>query len=56
MPLGYTAVIPFGRAYDPRTGKGWEGVGVRPDIRVPAEKALQKALKLAGVKNRDISR
>jgi Peptidase family S41/N-terminal domain of Peptidase_S41 in eukaryotic IRBP len=52
MPGGYTAVIPFGRAYDPRTGKGWEGVGVLPDLRVPAGKALQKALDLAGVKVR----
>jgi hypothetical protein len=50
MPAGYTAVIPFGRAYDPRTGKGWEGVGVQPDVRVPADQALEKALRLAGVK------
>ena len=48
MPAGYTAVIPFGRAYDPRTGKGWEGVGVLPDIRVPPAKALEKALELTG--------
>jgi len=50
MPLGYTAVIPFGRAYDPRTGKGWEGVGVQPDILVPAANALSEALRRAGVK------
>lgn len=48
MPGGYTAVIPFTHAFDPRTGEGWEHAGVRPDIRVPAEKALAKALALAG--------
>src|SRR5262249_40678680 len=48
MPLGYTAVIPFGRAYDPRTGKGWEGV--EPDIPAPAAKALTEALRRVGVK------
>ncbi|MEA2345448.1 MAG: hypothetical protein QOF63_3617 [Thermoanaerobaculia bacterium] len=50
MPAGYTAVIPFGRAYDPQTGNGWEGVGVLPDISVPAGKSLKSALELAGVK------
>lgn len=50
MPLGYTAVIPFGRAYDPRTGKGWEGGGVRPDIPVPSANALTEALRRAGVR------
>ena len=50
MPGGYVAVIPFGRAFDPRTGKGWERVGVQPDVRVPAEQALAAALKLAGVR------
>jgi len=50
MPLGYTAVIPFGRAYDPRTGRGWEGVGVQPDIPVPAANSLTEALRRAGVK------
>jgi len=50
MPAGYVAVIPFGRAYDPRTGKGWEGTGVQPDIRVRADQALDRALQLTGVK------
>ena len=35
--------IPFGRAYDPRTGEGWEGRGVIPDVAVPAEQALAAA-------------
>ena len=32
--------VPYGNAMDPKTGKGWEGKGVIPDIAVPKEKAL----------------
>ncbi len=32
--------VPYGNAVDPRTGKGWEGKGVIPDICVPQEQAL----------------
>jgi hypothetical protein len=46
---GYTAFIPVGRAYDPVTGRDWEGVGVAPDIDVAAEDALIKALTLSGI-------
>jgi C-terminal processing protease CtpA/Prc len=46
---GYTAFIPVGRAYDPVTGKDWEGVGITPDIDVAPEDALIKALTLSGV-------
>jgi retinol-binding protein 3 len=35
--------VPYGNAMDPRTGKGWEGPGVIPDIAVPREKALLAA-------------
>lgn len=45
----YTAFIPVGRAFDPATGKDWEGTGIAPDIAVPAEDALVKALTLSGV-------
>jgi Peptidase family S41 len=45
----YTAFIPVGRAYDPVTGKDWEGVGVAPDIEVAPKDALVKALTLSGV-------
>jgi hypothetical protein len=45
----FTAFIPVGRSYDPVTGKDWEGTGVTPDIDVPAEDALVKALTLLGV-------
>ena len=49
LAAGYSAVIPFARAFDPETGEGWEGVGVRPDIAVAADEALGEALRLAGV-------
>jgi C-terminal processing protease CtpA/Prc len=45
----YAAFIPVGRTFDPDTGEGWEGVGVKPDVAVPADKALDEALRLAGV-------
>jgi hypothetical protein len=45
----FAAFVPIGRAYDPRTGKGWEGTGVEPDIKVPAEKALVEALVRSGI-------
>jgi hypothetical protein len=40
---GFTLSVSVGRPAHPRTGKGWEGVGVQPDIRVPADKALAAA-------------
>lgn len=45
---GYAAFIPVGRTFDPDTGQSWEGTGVAPDVAVPADKALDEALKLAG--------
>jgi C-terminal processing protease CtpA/Prc len=50
LPHGFSAFVPFGRTFDPDTGEGWEGTGVRPNIEVPAETALAKALELSGVK------
>lgn len=35
--------IPYGRAFDPKTGKGWEGTGVIPEIAVSSEQALAVA-------------
>ena len=49
MGEGYAAFIPVGRTFDPDTGKSWEGTGVAPDVAVAADKALDEALKLAGV-------
>lgn len=37
--------VPYGHAMDPKTGKGWEGAGVVPDIAVAADDALLAAQK-----------
>lgn len=49
MGSGYAAFIPAGRTFDPDTGQSWEGTGVAPDIAVPADEALDEALRRAGV-------
>lgn len=46
---GYAAFIPVGRTYDPDTNQGWEGTGVTPNVAVPADQALDEALRRAGV-------
>jgi C-terminal processing protease CtpA/Prc len=46
---GYSAFIPVGRTFDPDTNQGWEGSGVKPDVEVPADQALDEALRRAGV-------
>ena len=38
--------VPFARAINPITHTNWEGVGVKPDIIVPANDALATAQKL----------
>ena len=43
----FAAFIPVGRSYDPATGWDWEGKGVAPDVAVPADMALEEALKEA---------
>ena len=52
--LQIVARVPYGRAINPITGTNWEGVGVQPDIDVPADKALETAytaaLKIASEK------
>jgi hypothetical protein len=40
--------IPTGRAINPVTGTNWEGVGVKPDVVVDSDNALEKAILLAG--------
>lgn len=39
--------LPEGKSINPITGTNWEGVGVRPDVAVPADQALAKSLELA---------
>jgi len=43
----FTIGVPFARAINPVTKTNWEGVGVEPDVKVPAEDALTTAQTLA---------
>lgn len=43
--------LPEGKSINPITGGNWQGVGVRPDVEVPAAQALAKALELAAAAN-----
>ena len=44
--------VPFARAINPITKTNWEGVGVEPDVRVPASQALETALRLISGRSR----
>lgn len=44
---GFAVAIPYAKAINPVTGSNWEGVGVKPDVEVSAEKAFKKAYCLA---------
>ena len=46
---GYAAFVPFGRTFDPDNDWDWEGRGVPPDVSVPADQALDEALRRLGV-------
>ena len=39
--------LPEGRSVNPITGKDWQGSGVIPDVRIPADQALDEALRRA---------
>lgn len=44
----FAMFVPGGRGENPTTGTNWEGVGVKPDVAVPASDALKAALGLLG--------
>lgn len=44
---GFAAFIPMQIVNNTITNANWEGVGVRPDVEVPAEEALERAHRLA---------
>ena len=46
MPVSkkFHALIPIGRSFNPKTGEGWEGVGVTPDVKKDPKKALNWVL------------
>lgn len=39
--------LPEGKSIHPITGGNWQGTGVKPDVEVPADQALDRALELA---------
>ena len=43
----FMIAVPFARAINPITKTDWEGTGVEPDVKVPADQALETAKKLA---------
>jgi hypothetical protein len=43
----FTIGVPFARAINPTTKTNWEGVGIEPDVKVPAVDALASAQALA---------
>jgi hypothetical protein len=45
--LGLTVMVSMTRVFDPATGRGWERVGVEPDIATASEDALAAALEHA---------
>jgi retinol-binding protein 3 len=49
LPHGLHMFVPTGRAINPVTKTNWEGVGVKPDVAVSAEEALETAHRLARV-------
>jgi C-terminal processing protease CtpA/Prc len=44
---GLLASISISRVSDPKTGREWEGVGVRPDVEVTSDQALEVARRAA---------
>jgi retinol-binding protein 3 len=43
----FVMFVPSGRAINPITKTDWEGTGVKPDVPVPADAALEKAHEIA---------
>lgn len=42
---GLELYVPIGRTTDPATGRDWEAVGIVPDVPIPADEALDEALR-----------
>ena len=47
LTANFSMFVPDGRAINPITNTNWEGVGVEPDVKVPADDALRTAQILA---------
>ena len=42
---GFQIWVPVGKTYNPKTGKGWEAEGIKPNHQVPYDQALEETLK-----------
>ena len=40
----FSLSVSVGKTFDPNTGKGWQGIGVKADVETPEEVALEQAL------------
>jgi C-terminal processing protease CtpA/Prc len=47
LTAGFSMFLPRGLTYNPATKEGWEAEGLKPDVEVPYEKALETAFALA---------
>jgi hypothetical protein len=47
LPHGFGFIVPYARSLNPITKTNWQGVGVTPDIKITADKALDKAKEVA---------
>lgn len=47
ISANFQMFVPAGRAISPITNTNWEGVGVEPDVKVPADDALRTAQQMA---------
>jgi hypothetical protein len=46
-PQGYSVFVATGAPRNPINGRNWEGEGVKPDVEVTSERALQRAQEVA---------
>jgi C-terminal processing protease CtpA/Prc len=53
---GFAVAVPVGHTVNPKTGKGWEAVGIDPDIRSPAPQALAETLVRIGLPRQEAQR
>jgi C-terminal processing protease CtpA/Prc len=53
LAQGFSAFVPRGRAINPITKTNWEGTGVKPDVAVAADHALETALAAARASRRN---
>lgn len=51
--MGIFLEIPVARPINPISNKGWEGEGVKPDVKISADKSLELAYELAAKKNKE---